>query len=180
VTGGPAADDSITLHSSWRGIALSFLGAGAVFAVGITAVIGSGWTVVPTVVFVVGVLLLVGVGFDYPIATTFTHDRIERRALLRRQAIEWSRVRQLTRTRPGFLAAQRKLHIGGLVAVIGRRRYLLVDQVESGAEFNRLDAIVSGGDGEDALSTVIRPDDAVQPTWTYRRKRWAPDPSDGR
>ncbi|MFK8024621.1 MAG: hypothetical protein AB8G26_11730 [Ilumatobacter sp.] len=70
-------------------------------------------------------------------------------------------------------ARARNLAPGGLVAKVGRRRYLLVDQCESLDEYKRLEALL----GEQARSILfedlIVPSEDVDPTWTYRRSRWA-------
>ena len=58
---GRDAERSITLHSSWRGITLSVLGAIAVLAVGVLAVASNGWRVLSTGLVVIGVVLFVGV-----------------------------------------------------------------------------------------------------------------------
>lgn len=179
-TDGRGETGSVTLHSSWRGIIASFAGAAVVAAVGILVLILNGARPVPVVLGTLGVLVLVGVAVDYPIASTFTTEAVERRTLLRRHRVPWSNVRQLTRTRPGFVASIRKLELGGLVAVIGKRRFLLVDQVESYDEFVAVSEVLTGTAAEHVLETVIEPGDHVPPTWTYRRSRWAPDRDDGR
>ncbi len=167
--------DSVTLHSSWRGIVGSYAGAGVLLAIGLTAVIGGGWRPFSAVVFAIGALAMLGVAVDFPLASTFSADGVRRHTLLRRQYLPWDKVTQLTRSRAGLLRGMRKLVLGGLVAVVGRRRYLLVDQQESGPEFDALWHVIGDRDDEIGLDTLGRPADDVPPTWIYRRAKWAPD-----
>lgn len=166
-------DDSITLHSSWRGIVFSLFGAVAVLAVGIGVTIANDGAPLAIAVLALGVLLTATVLFDYPVASTFRADGVVRRAVLRRHRIEWERVDQLTRTRPGITGGFRTLTAGGLTAKIGRRRYLLVDQCESTDEFDRLSAVLDARVLDLALDEMIVPKEGTDPTWTYRRTKWA-------
>jgi Bacterial PH domain len=164
---------SITLHSSWRGIITSSLGALMVFGVGSAAVFASGLSVVTGIIAAVGLLLVLGVAVDYPLRSTFDAEGVTRRAMLRSHRLAWSDVRQLSRTRPS-VASIRRLQHGGLIALVGKRRYLLVDQAESGAEHDELDAVLGERGDEIGFDEVIRPGDDVAPTWIYRSKRWRP------
>lgn len=163
---------SVTLHSSWRGILWSVLGAGAVFAAGLASVILTGAATASLILFVVGAVLLAVVLFDYPVAAEFDADGVTRRPLLRRHRIEWIRVVQLTRTRPGIAAAARNLKPGGLAVKVGRRRYLLVDQCESILEYDDLVELLSESDDQLGLDELIIPPVGVEPTFTYRRRKW--------
>jgi hypothetical protein len=167
-----SSDCSVTLHSSWKGVASSFIGSFIVFAAGAAAAAVGGSTG-SWIFFSVGIGLVVGVFLDYPVAARFDRDGVTRRALLRRHRIEWERVGQLTRARPGIAAAARNLNPGGLTAKVGRRRYLLVDQCESRPEFEALMRVFAGRD-DLGLDDLIVPPDGVDPTWTYRRARWTP------
>lgn len=169
--------ESITLHSSWRGIITSMFGALIVLAIGVAAVAASGPGVVTVVVLAVGAILTLGVAFDYPVRSTFDATGVTRRAMLRHHRIEWDDVRQLSRTRPGLVMSLRKLRLGGLVAVVGKRRYLLVDQGESGPEHDHLDAVLGETAAAVGLDVIIRPGDNVAPTWIYRSKQWQPPES---
>jgi hypothetical protein len=166
--------DSVTLHSSWRGIVGNALGALLVWGGGILGVSVGGWRPLPTFVFVLGLLLMAVVALDHPVASTFTAQGVTRRMMLRRQHLAWERVGQLSRTRPALTAGWRKVAHGGLVAVVGRRRYLLVDHCESADEFERVEEVV-GDQRERLLDAVPRPTAQTGPTWLYRRARWAPD-----
>jgi hypothetical protein len=166
------ADQQLTLHSGWLGIILSYLGAFAVLIAGVVSVMGSGGAALSFVVLVLGALLFGGVLADYPIASTFSAHGVQRRPLLRRHLFPWGSF-IVSRARPSLRVVHRELSPGGLVAVVGRRRYLLVDRVESGAEFDRLEALCRAWGVEASLG--MRPADTVTPTWLYRRKRWAPN-----
>jgi hypothetical protein len=170
--------ESVTLHTSWRGIISSAAGAFLVLAAGILVVAAVGFRVLPTLVLIAGVAGTVIVLFDYPIAVTFDAEGFTRRTMLRRQRMPWSRIDQLSRSRPNAVAGFRKLAHGGLVAVIGRRRYMLVDRCESPDEFAELERILDPVD-VGILERVPRPHPSASPTWLYRRARWAPEqPSD--
>lgn len=169
--------EGVTLHSSWRGIGASIAGGLTVLGLGLLGFAAAGRVAVfPAVLVAAGTLFVLVTLLDYPVASTFTADGVERRMVLRRQFIAWGRVRQLTRTRPGLVGGLRKLTLGGLVAAVGRRRYLLVDQLESLPEFNAVIDVL-GDDTAEALSldTMTRPPEETNPTWLYRRHKWAPD-----
>ena len=145
-----------------------------VLAGGVLAVSRGGWNLIPTVVFLIGVALVAVMLFDYPAASAFSERGVTRRMMLRRQRIDWAAMSQLSRTRPGLTAGWRKVQHGGLVAVVGRRRYLLVDRCESLDEFDRLESVV-GGRARELLDEVPRPSEAADPTWLYRSAKWAPE-----
>jgi len=172
---GPPPDDSVTFHSSWRGIIFNAAGALLVLAAGVWAVFGGGVNVISSIVLLIGLGLVAVVLFDYPIASTFSADGVVRRTMLRHQHIAWDRIDQLSRTRPKLLSSFRKLAHGGLVAVMGRRRYLLVDHCESQDEFKEFERIIVDRADEIGLDEVPRPAEGTAPTWVYRRSRWAPD-----
>lgn len=166
----------LTLHSSWRGIIGSFLGAALILLMGVLGGLAGDWGTLSLIICAIGTLCLLGLAFDYPIASTFTDDGVVRRTVLRRQPLRWERVDHLTRARPGIAASLRKLSLGGLVAVVGRRRYLLVDQPESGEEFDELERVLVDSSSEiPDIDLVIRPGDGVSPTWLYRRRHWRPE-----
>ena len=170
--------ESVTLHASWRGIAASYSGALILLTAGALVVGSVGFRVLPTLVLVAGVAATVIVLIDYPVAVTFDAEGLTRRSLLRRQRMRWPDIDQLSRSRPGVVMGIRRFSHGGLVAVVGRRRYMLVDRCESADEFAALERIVDPVDAT-ILERVPRPHPKVDPTWLYRRARWAPEqPSD--
>ena len=168
------ADGSVTLHSTWRGIIASAIGSTTVLLAGVLVVASAGWGVLPTATFVFGVVLVGIVLFDYPVASTFDADAVTRHMVLRRQRLSWNRIEKLSRTRPGLVSGFRKLAYGGLVAVIGRRRYLLTDRCESLEEFESVQRAL-GDRADDLLATTPEPPAGTAPTWWYRRRKWAPD-----
>lgn len=168
------SSDSVTLHSSWSGITANAFGATLVLAGGIFAVVASGWDVMPIFFLVLGVVFVGVVTLDYPVASTFTADGVVRHMMLRRQRLSWTRIGQLSRTRPGLTSGFRKVAHGGLVAVIGRKRYLLVDHCESADEFRAVEELLDEV-GAELLEPVPRPREDVEPTWLYRRSKWAPE-----
>jgi hypothetical protein len=171
----PPPDGSVTLHSSWRGIILNASGALIVLAVGMYSVSSGGVNVISVIILLMGMALVAVVLSDYPIASSFSADGIVRRMMLRHQHIDWDRIDQLSRTRPKLLASFRKIGHGGLVAVIGKRRYLLVDHCESRDEFKEIERITEDRADEIGLDEVPRPTKGTAPTWVYRRSKWAPD-----
>ena len=171
------ADDgaTLTLHSSWRGIITSYVGSLIVLGLGVLTLAVNGVTAVPVVITILGVLFVLGVAFDYPIASVFDADGVTRRATLRRHRIEWDDVRQLTRTRPGLSAFRKGAVVSGLTAVVGRRRYLLTDHAESAVEHDQLEALLDPHDLQ--TDRLRRPGEDRPPTWLYRRKHHRPDTS---
>ena len=180
--GEPAPDSTeVTLHSSWRGIFASCFGAGLVFLAGVIGILFGGWSVVPTFVFGLGLFLVLVVLLDYPVSSRFTAEGVQRRMMLRHRWFDWEQVSQLTRVRPGIARGLRGLEHGGLAAVIGKRRYLLVDQPESPEEFDVVYRLVGKERADDlGLHNRIRPSDGTHPTWLYRRAKWAPDEANRR
>ncbi len=168
-------DRSVTLHSSWKGLILSAAGAVALVAFGVGVTVASGGAGIPVVILVLGVIFLATVLFDYPVSSRFTPDFVERRAMLRHQRIGWERVDQLTRARPA-VAGLRSLTPGGLSAKVGRRRYLLVDQCEAISEFYTLSEVLADRFVELGVDEMVLPRSETDPTWTYRRRRWQPEP----
>ena len=152
--------EELTLHSSWRGIIASFVGGAFPLAIGFT---------------VAGAAVLLGLAIDYPIASTFDQAGVTRRALARRQRLDWGRVRQLSRTRSRGLRKSGGGLPGGLVAVVGRRRYLLVDQPEGGVEYDDLERLLGDQGSRLEIDLVMRPNNDAASTWLYRRRRWRPE-----
>jgi hypothetical protein len=171
---------SITIHSTWRGIALGTLGAGIVAAAGTWGVAQVGFRAVPGTLFVIGWILVLAMLLDYPIASTFTSTGVTRRMVMRRQHFDWDGVNQISRTRPKLVRVDRRLEHGALTLVRGRRRYLLVDRLESADEFDRMVAVVERDGAEVTPSMLPRPGEKVPPTWLYRRKHWRPEWARGR
>lgn len=164
----------LTLHSSWRGIGANTAGATLVSAAGLFGVLRGGWRVFPTLLLICGLVFLLVVLLDYPVASTFSPQGVRRRMMLRRQYFGWERVDQITRARAGFGSGLRGVKHGGLAAVVGKRRYLLVDQPESPEEFDQLYELLAGEADRVTLAERMRPAEGIPPTWIYRRAKWAP------
>jgi hypothetical protein len=172
--------EPVTLHSSWRSVAGGYVGPAVLLAVVAFASIRGGIGPVAVAVGGVGMVILVVLLLDFPVATRFDAEGVERRMPLRRHRLGWGDVRLLTRTSGRLLSPARfssspdqRLNRGGLVAVVGRRRYLLVDQVESRDEFVRLQRLLEQVAPELVDDTLSPPAD-VAPTFLYRRRRWRP------
>lgn len=168
---------SVTLHSSWRGLGLSLFGAGAILVGGVVSTLLTGGAVGSWLLLLVGAGLLGVVLFDFPFSAEFQSEWVIRRTLLRRQRVHWDRVDQITRARPTVIAMKKSLTPGGLTAKVGRRRYLLVDQCEGLDEFYRLATLLESREDELGFDELIPPPVDVEPTWTYRRAKWQPEPS---
>ena len=145
----------------------------------VLAVLAAAGDVAPVVAFGVGFVAAAAVLvvlLDLPIAATFTADGVTRRALLRRHALCWDKVRRVTRFRKGLLRFTGG-GPGGLVAEVGLARQLLVDVCESQTEFDEIRRIL-GVERAIALGFTdeARPLDGAKPTWLYRRASWRPAP----
>lgn len=173
---------ALTLHSSWRTLIGGVIGSGVLV---VFAVVGMtrGGVVVPLVIGVFGAFLVVVLLTDMPVSTRFDRDGIERRAALRRHRLAWEQVDKLGRARGRLLSTHHfspdptaGVNRGGLVAVVGGRRYLLVDTAESRGEFEQLDKLlrqVAPGLSDE----LLLPPEGAPPTYLYRRRSWRPDSS---
>jgi hypothetical protein len=172
---GDPGDGAVTLHSSWRGIVFSILGAGMLAVLGVAALVtaGPGWF--PIALAIAGAGSVVVVLVDLPIASTFDAAGVTRRAMLRHQHLGWSTVTRLRRHRVGLWRTRRSGPSGGLVAESGRRTYLLVDVMENGFEYDRLVAAVGPSAERLGLTADQRPPDDQPPTWLHRRDHWRPE-----
>jgi hypothetical protein len=170
----------VLIHSSWRGIIAAYLSMLVLVIAAVVAVSGAGLNVATGILVLIALVVCAIVVFDYPIATSFGPDGVERRCLLRRERLSWDRIEALTRTSdstglaPGegsrWKVSRRP---GGLVAVIGRRRYLLVNQCESQDECRTLrDGLYEWTD--DPIWVAGLPEDDQPPTWLYRRRHHRP------
>lgn len=169
---------TVTIYSSWRGIVMAFLSPLFLTTIGASAVASVGARLVPTVILVVGVVLLAVSLFDLPLHTTFDADGIHRRCLLRTQTLPWNRVQLVQRAR-GNLRSYAQLKgstnertpSGGLVAALGTvRRYQLTDRIECRSEYDMLrDVVRALPDDVDVEVSAVRPAPATPPTTLYRR-----------
>jgi hypothetical protein len=173
-------DDSITLHSSWRGVVGGTLMSFFLAFGGLLGALGSDFNAVPVVLMVIGLVLVGVMLLDFPVSSRFTAVGVQRRMMIRRQNFEWSHKTRLSRSRPSVVKMTQHLEHGGLALVKGRRRYLLVDRPESATEFDVMRKIIDSGTVDVGQDFLLRPGDKVAPTWLYRRSRWRPEPPDGR
>lgn len=164
--------EEVTLHSSWWGISSGAISSTVLTGLGGWAVSSVGFQVVPTVLLVLGLVLGTVVLFDLPISARISAGGIERRPLLRRHRLGWESIRAVSRGRPAVRVKNRRLDPGPLVAVVGRRRYMIVDQTESIEEYQRIIALLDALGRHDDVELLLPPPDQRPPTWTYRRRRW--------
>jgi hypothetical protein len=159
----------LRLHSSWRGIVGGLFGGGVLSGFGLWAVTVAGAAVVPMIVLGLGVFVLGVMAADFPLSAEITRDGVTRRTMVRSQHLPWARVRMLSRGRPSVRVRSRSLTPGPLVAVVGRRRYLLVDRVESRAEYDDLIDLLRSIDRRVDAEELLPPPEGTAPTWVYRR-----------
>lgn len=175
------------IHSSWRALIGGFVGAGALIALALSAILTGPVTPLAIGALVTGIILLAIMVFDFPLATVFCAVGLQRRMIGRHQWVGWDRLDRLARGRSSVFvtmwgrrrAGDSTLQVrGGLVAVVGRRRYLLADQTESRAEFERIRALCGVHLPGYELGHLA-PSGEPAPTWLYRRRRHRPvAPSD--
>jgi hypothetical protein len=117
----------------------------ALLIVGIGAAVTRRPHPINLVVGTIGLVLLVIVLVDFPVACRFDARGVQRRCPLRRAMLDWDRIDRFTRAAPAVRFGREtspsgspskktpvRLRPAGLVASIGRRRYLLVNRCESG------------------------------------------------
>lgn len=166
---------TITLHSTWTGILMSYAGAIIFVLFSFFLLLDIGANLITIGLLVTSLIFTAVALFDLPFAAEFRSDGVIRRTALRHQFIEWDRVNRLRRLRVGVLRTRRDGRGGGLVADIDGRKYVLVDTMESAIEFDDLRRVI--GEWADALGVTVdtRPPDGRSPTWLYRKDRWKPE-----
>lgn len=155
--------DTIRVYSSWRGRILAFTAPLILVTLGAAATAKSGVKPLSGALLVIGAVLGGIALLDYPLSATFDDQGVRRRMVLRSQLLRWSRVSALDRAP----TSRRKRGVGPLSAIVGRRRYLLIDRGESTVEFELIRAILARSNGV-ALS-ASPPDAKAPPTWLYHR-----------
>lgn len=174
---------SITLHSSWRGFVSALLGGMLLLALGLGTMAARNVHPVNVAVSIVGAIATFIVLFDYPIAVRFDAKGVHRRMVLRESTLDWDRIDRFNRTAPSVRSGRTlpeeqrrliRLKPGGLVAAIGRRKYLLVNQCESAGEHRAVVAVVRT-ESEALADTIAPPPADTAPTWLGRRQRWVRD-----
>lgn len=157
-----------------------------VLGFGIWGVAEVGGRPVPLAFLGVGLALTLVVAYDYPRRSVVGPEGIDRVCLLRVEHLPWPQVVALERDRGSWVRRgwrpatpsdrqPERPPSGGLVARGGgRRRWLLIDRVESRDEFDRIKAIVT----RHADAVVLRarpPAPTVAPTHWYHRTRSSTD-----
>jgi hypothetical protein len=165
---------TVTLHSTWLGVLMSYLGAVIFLGFSSVLLLERGPSVVTVGLFAAAVVFAIVAAFDLPIAAEFRRDGVVRRTALRHQFLDWNRVDRLRRLRVGILRIKPDGRGGGLVAAIGVRKYVLVDTMEGRIEFDDLRRVLAERADALELDDVERPSEARNPTWLYRRDRWKP------
>jgi hypothetical protein len=149
-----------------RGIAFSFVSPLLLLGFAALGFSRGGWHVFPILIAIVGFGLLAVALFDFPIWASFDEHGVTRRTVLRKHRLSWERIDALERAAGG---AVRRKHTGPLTAVIGRRRYLLVDQAESQPEYDAIVSVVHKA-GSIKLKAAAPPPE-TPPTWMYRKSK---------
>lgn len=170
---GPSAE-AIVLHSSWIRLIGSAVGTAMLVLAGV--VLGPSGAPIGIKVGVgsFAVLMVLALLFDMPVASEFDSTGVTRRNLLRHHRLAWADIDRLKRTRAGGpLSSSFRKRQGGLMAKVGFRHYLLVDQLESRREFDQVRRVI-GTDLADALGLGpdLAPPHTRRPTWRYRRGKW--------
>lgn len=173
----PTESGELVLYSSIRG-SISGLAAPLLLLLAAAA----GWWRQPRVgtgmaiALGLAVVLLLAFLLDHPQRAVFDHTGVTRVCWWRHHHIGWTRIDRLSRGRGSALANPRRKEgpsvraTGPLVAVVGRRRYLLIDQCESRNEYEALRRSLEGWGVKASLAATPPPLDAP-PTDLYRRKR---------
>lgn len=167
------------LHSAWRGIVASFASAGAFAALATWAFAAGGVRPISVVLGLIALALSAVAVLDYPVALGVTPDGLQRRCLGRRSTLPWDRIHKITRTADVASSAaeggkvRRGRGPGGLVAVSGRRRYLLTNQSEHRDEYQQLVAAVEHW-APNVRVVATMPLEDQPPTWLYRHRRHRP------
>lgn len=171
---------TITLHSTWTGIVMSYLGAVLFIGFSFFLLLDAGARVITIGLLVTALIFAAVAAFDLPFAAEFRSDGVVRRTAMRHQFIEWERLNRLRRLRVGLWSRNRSGRGGGLIADIKGRNYVLVDTMESAIEFDDLRRVL--GEWADALGVNddLRPPDGRSPTWLYRSNRWKPESAQSR
>lgn len=169
--------DPVVLYSSRRGVATAVFSPAVLLAISVGTAITRPVTASVVVIGAIGVALAVVVAWDYPLRSEFTEFGIVRVCPLRRQHLPWDRVVAIERA-PGRarIRPKRDSEVGafrvpsGLVARVGRRRYLLTDQSEGAFEYDQLAAAIKTFD-DVVMLRATRPPLTALPTTFSRRRR---------
>jgi hypothetical protein len=169
--------EPVVLRSSIRGILNAFLSPAVLLALATWVLLTGRPSWFTWFVGLLGAVLAVISIVDFPLRTAFGPEGVTRLCAARRHHLDWSEVvaieramgpRSLLPTRQGERRSFTRP--GGLVARVGRRRYLLVDRVEGAAEYDALADAVKRWD-DVVVVRASRPPADTPPTTLYRRTR---------
>jgi len=170
--------EPLTLYSSWRGLIVGILAPALLIGFSVSAMIWSGQvSILAMILASMGAFLGLVVLFDLPRRCVITDSGITRRCPLRAQLVPWDQITSITRT-PGTTftghkepgAGRLSRGMGGLSAVAGKRRYLLLDHVEGPDEYAELVRCLKAWAPGVSLRASPPPDQAP-PTWLYHERR---------
>lgn len=175
--------EHLILYPTWLGLLASGLVPVVLVILGLLALSGGSGGAVAGGMVAFGLITGGLAGRDFPRSVVIGPDGIERRCLLRRHHLPYDEVAAVRRAPGSRLAAARAAReragtnsgaatriTGGLIASgPGRRRWMLTDQPESRAEYDRL-AQLLGAHGSTLLE-ADRPPPGATPTSLYRREQ---------
>jgi hypothetical protein len=174
--------EPLVLHSSLLGLAASIATPALLIALGLTGVgAGPEAGTVPVILLVAGALTGGYAAVNFPRHVIVSTAGVTRVCWARRHHLPWTAIRAITRAprsrgrarqqlreAPGAEPDQHEVTTGLLARGHGRRNWMLTDQVESRAQYDRL-ATVLDGVPETTLRAPRPPVDAT-PTDLYRRR----------
>ena len=173
------APKPVVLHSSWRSRLLIALGPAFLLAWGGFGALGGGLRVINGVILFLGIVMAVVAAFDFPLRSVFGPDGIERQCLARTDRLAWDEIRSVARPAQQGVGSRLRSAMkisksSGLVAERGKVPHMLVDRVESQAEFDAIQRGISAWQ-PGMLMRASRPVETIPPTWLHKRRRGSGD-----
>lgn len=169
----------VVLHSSWRSRIAVALGPLFLLVWGGFGVAGGGLQIFNGLLVFLGLVLAGVAAFDFPLRSVFGPDGIERQCLARNDRLAWADIRSVARPAQQGIgsrirAAAKAPKSSGLVAERGKVPHLLVDRIESQAEFDAIKRGISAWQ-PGMVMRASRPVDGIAPTWLHKRRRGSGD-----
>lgn len=173
----------LTIFSNRRGLLSATFTPLLLLGLALVGVLADGLGPIAVALLVLGGGLLLVTAFDYPRRCVFEEDGIWRISFLRGHLLPWERVNSIERARTLMDRRRRRRRrrrdtptlprsAAGLVARVGKRRYLLVNTLESLREFESLTELVETS-APHVLVSADPPAVTRAPTDLYRRNRKA-------